>query len=75
MLKEVAQIRDVGVNCNLVLPLELGPHAAKVFALALCWANVIHYIELNVAQVYVSLLRSGAVVKDDGAKNMTGLGR
>ena len=42
MLQEIFQISQVGVNGDLVLPLELRPHAAELFALALGRADVVH---------------------------------
>ena len=44
------QIGDVGVDGDLVLPLELGPHLAELCVVARCRHNVVHYVDVYVIE-------------------------
>lgn len=44
------QIGDVGVDSDLVLPLELGPHLAELRVIARCRHNVVHYVDVYVVE-------------------------
>lgn len=50
--------REGGVY-DLVLPLELCPHAAEVLCLAVCRSDVVHDVQLDVRQVHVTVRQVG----------------
>lgn len=68
--QELVEVRERGVDGHLVLPLKLCPHGAEGFLGAGSGPNVVHDVQVDVAQVDVRLLGRAAVLKDDGAKDV-----
>lgn len=47
---KVRDERNVGVDVNLVLPLELGPHAPELSLVAVSGLDVVHDVDVNVVE-------------------------
>lgn len=74
--EEGRNARDVGVNVDLVLPLELGPHTPELSLVAVSGLDVVHDVDVNVVEHdrRRNLADSLSVV-DDVSKDDSGLRR
>lgn len=52
VLQVVVHVRNVRIDRDFILPLELGPHAAELGVRAGGWYDVVHYVYVNVVQDY-----------------------
>ena len=50
VLKELGEVRDVGVDGHLVLPLKLRPHLSELCVVAGGGHDVVHDVDVNVIQ-------------------------
>lgn len=50
MLQELGEIRDIGVDSHLVLPLKLGPHLSELGVIAGSGHDVVHDVDVDVVE-------------------------
>ena len=50
VLQELGEVRDVGVDGHLVLPLKLRPHLSELCVVAGGRHDVVHDVDVNVVQ-------------------------